>query len=328
MTQMLETYSGIYLRNRDFTFYQEKDGKHGISWKTHEKSPIFCHFRQMSIGKIVILPMESCGVHLSRLPQIVVLKTMAGRSRKLSGRDHQLRQKFGVLWNPMAPGDKGDPGDLGESQSPSLSSGGGGGGADSLGCTKTRGFGGTIHSGDDRNPARPGKRGTGAACATGSGSGGGGGGAGGAWWGRNIKGAEVKPQGFLAIFMGSTCTKRGGAKVVAGADSLDAASDTAETGCKGGLACKPHDAKFWGPTRIWSYQMLPRHSFVYSNGMNPYLSSWSYIARLLLATGWSVGRFRDYHPESEKQRTVTPSFGKGLWRQMADGSWDEAGAFG
>jgi len=80
----------------------------------------------------------------------------------------------------MAPGDKGDPGDLGESQSPSLSSGGGGG-ADSLGCTKTRGFGGTMHSGDDRNPARPGKRGTGAACAAGSGSGGGGGGAGGAW---------------------------------------------------------------------------------------------------------------------------------------------------
>lgn len=29
----------------------------------------------------------------------------------------------------------------------------------------------------------------------------------------------MKPQGFLAIFMGSTCTKRGGAKVVAGADS-------------------------------------------------------------------------------------------------------------
>lgn len=53
----------------------------------------------------------------------------------------------------------------------------------------------------------------------------------------------MKPQGFLAIFMGSTCTKRGGAKVVAGADSLDAASDT-EKGCKGGLAGKPHDAQF------------------------------------------------------------------------------------
>ena len=281
--------------------------------------------------------MESCGVHLSRLPQIVVLKTMAGRSRKLSGRDHQLRQKFGVLWNPMAPGDKGDPGDLGESQSPSLSSGGGGG-ADSLGCTKTRGFGGTMHSGDDRNPARPGKRGTGAACAAGSGSGGGGGGAGGAWWGRNVNGAEVKPQGFLAIFMGSTCTKRGGAKVVAGADSLDAASDTAETGCKGGVACKPNDVKFEVQLQSGATKCFPAILLLTQMGWTLtyfhdliQLINWYYnplVPRLLLATGWPVGSLWDYHPESEKQRTVTPSFGKGLWRQMADGSWDEAGAFG
>lgn len=117
------------------------------------------------------------------------------------------------------PGDNGEPGDFGESHSASLSSGGGGGGA-AVGCTKTRGLGGTMHRGEDRNPARPGRRGTGAgaagaAGAAGSGSAGAGGGAGAggaaAMWGRGINGAEVKPQGFRV--MGSTCTNRGGAAV-------------------------------------------------------------------------------------------------------------------
>lgn len=120
------------------------------------------------------------------------------------------------------PGDNGEPGDFGESHSASLSSGGGGGGA-AVGCTKTLGLGGTMHRGEDRNPARPGRRGTagaagaGAAGAAGSagsaGAGGAAGAAGGAaaMWGRGINGAEVKPQGFRV--MGATCTNRGGAAV-------------------------------------------------------------------------------------------------------------------
>lgn len=81
-------------------------------------------------------------------------------------------------------------------------------------------MGGTIHKGEDVNPALPGRRGTvagigGAAgvstvSTVSTGVSGGGGGAG----GRGIKGAEVNPQGFLLI-IGATGTKRGGAAVVA-----------------------------------------------------------------------------------------------------------------
>ena len=111
-------------------------------------------------------------------------------------------------------------GDNGESGSLSTS----GGGGEVSGCTKTRGLGGTIHKGEDVNPALPGKRGT--VAGTGGAAGvstvstvstgvsvsvwGGGGGAG----GRGIKGAEVNPHGFLLI-IGATGTKRGGASVVA-----------------------------------------------------------------------------------------------------------------
>lgn len=54
-----------------------------------------------------------------------------------------------------------------------------------------------MHRGADMKPALPGKRGTPAGADGGAGGG-----------GRGIRGAEVKPQGCLVSFMGSTFTSR------------------------------------------------------------------------------------------------------------------------